>query len=155
MSSRAGLPTTVTPGATLRVTTAPMPTVAPRPITIGRPGVVCLMTAPAPMYAWSSMTTAPLQMTPGAKVTKSPMTASCATYEWTFAWKKRPMRTSAVMAVNWQQTAPSPRRLVSPMEAESATTGNGRAPATSNRSASISRMREFAIAIVKCFEVAG
>ena len=48
-STRAGLPTTVAPGGTLWVTTAPMPTTAPRPITSGWPGRPCLMTAPLPM----------------------------------------------------------------------------------------------------------
>jgi hypothetical protein len=42
----AGLPTTVTPGGTDLVTTAPMPTTAPRPMTSGCPGLPCFSTAP-------------------------------------------------------------------------------------------------------------
>ena len=45
----AGLPTTVTPGGTSLVTTAPMPTMAPLPITSGLSGVPCLMMAPVPI----------------------------------------------------------------------------------------------------------
>ena len=48
-SGRAGLPTTVTPAGTSLVTTAPMPTIAPWPITSGRSGVPCRIVAPVPM----------------------------------------------------------------------------------------------------------
>ena len=46
---RAGLPTTVVPAATLLVTTAPIPTIAPLPMTSGFSGVPCLITAPVPI----------------------------------------------------------------------------------------------------------
>ena len=44
----AGFPTTTAPGGTLLVTIAPIPMTAPAPITSGRPGLPCLMIAPAP-----------------------------------------------------------------------------------------------------------
>src|SRR5690606_13075054 len=65
----AGLPTTVVCGGTLFVTTAPMPTMAPSPMSILRPFMLCWMMARVPIYAWFSITTPPLQQTRGAKVT--------------------------------------------------------------------------------------
>ncbi len=48
--TRAGLPTTVVCGATSRITTAPMPTIAPSPMVSGRPpGTPGRIVAPAPM----------------------------------------------------------------------------------------------------------
>lgn len=48
---RAGFPMTIAPAGTLRVTTAPMPTVAPLPITMGASGAPLRMIAPDPTYA--------------------------------------------------------------------------------------------------------
>ena len=45
----AGLPKTVVPAATLRVTTAPMPMTAPLPMTMGRFGLPCFRMAPVPI----------------------------------------------------------------------------------------------------------
>jgi CDP-6-deoxy-D-xylo-4-hexulose-3-dehydrase len=49
ISVAAGFPTTVAPAGTSLVTTAPIPTVAPRPIIRGLPGLPCRIIAPAPM----------------------------------------------------------------------------------------------------------
>src|SRR5262249_9815383 len=58
--TRAGTPTTVVPGATSAVTTAPAATTAPLPIvTLGK------TTAPAPTKAPGSTVTSPEKMTPG------------------------------------------------------------------------------------------
>ena len=46
---RARLPTTVVWDATFRVTTAPIPNTAPRPMTNGAPGLPCRRIAPVPM----------------------------------------------------------------------------------------------------------
>lgn len=48
-SGLAGFPTTMVPGATSLVTTAPIPTTAPRPIRSGFSGVPCFRIAPVPM----------------------------------------------------------------------------------------------------------
>ena len=47
-SGRAGLPTTVVPAGTSRVTTAPIPTTAPRPHDQWLARTPCLITAPVP-----------------------------------------------------------------------------------------------------------
>src|SRR5438270_11662840 len=74
---RAGMPATVSPGATSWMTTALAPTLAPAPIRIG-PRTL----APAPIFAPSSITGAPgiserpPMTTPGESSTLRPITAS-------------------------------------------------------------------------------
>ena len=62
------------PAGTSRVTTAPAPTNAPRPMT--RP---CRTTAPLPTVTSSSRRTEPETLAPGYTLTKSPNTVSCPT----------------------------------------------------------------------------
>src|SRR5919201_1579758 len=100
---RAGLPTTVAPSGTSRMTTAPAPTVTSRPIlTRGK------TTAPAPMSERSPTSTQPASVAPGAMWTPWPSRHSWSTLALVLTMVCMPSCVSApteALARTWQPGA--------------------------------------------------
>ncbi len=87
----AGVPNTVSPGATSSSTTAPAPIRAPAPTVQPRVTI-----APVPRNTSSPITQSPLTNTPGLNCTNSPTTESCCTAQPTLRWVWSPISTLVV-----------------------------------------------------------
>lgn len=102
-SGLAGLPTTVAPGATLRRTTAPAPTIARAPIVT--PPII---KAPSPTKTPSSIVTLPAVRAPGDMDTWSPMILSWSIEHDVFRIQNRPTRASCCTTTPADTIVPTP-----------------------------------------------